>query len=218
MVNPQIIQLALDMLEQAQQDERDRFAMTHSSRMNPGRVGVPGPQSPGRIRSRRINGDSDDIQQGSFRLPEYGRFNYRLDGAPAGAVKRPMFFGGTNTDTFNAGDVGNLIRITQKIGSDFYIQKLLFRYASGQDNVVLQGIDVEDNRPFILGNTQLCMMGQVKGAANPLRLPYIDLPGEIVLRTGQSIDFDVTETGVVINPGDIGVILWGYQLAKRVVQ
>ena len=218
-IAPEVLQFLLEAAEENRLAEQQRFIDTHSSAMRPVPASMRAQRptqydSPARARMMR------DMSRKMAGFPDGEYFpqdQFRLSGAPAGAIQRPMLFAGVNSDTFAAGDTGNMIRIQQKIGSDFFITHFMFRYASTQDQVQVNVIDVEDNRPFMLGDLQLCLVGQVKGANNPLQLPFIPLPGEIRLVTGQSIDVQLIDTTVAINPGDVALLLYGYQKAGNVM-
>lgn len=122
-----------------------------------------------------------------------------------------LFLGGTNSSTFVASTgSGEAIRITNLTGPDFLITSFSLLYKTGQDNAQCELIDVQKNRPIIIGNVQICTIGAVKGTA--IVLPRMKLETPFVLKSGQIVVLNIRNTSLTqIDPGDLALTLNGKQ-------
>lgn len=128
--------------------------------------------------------------------------------------KRPtasLLIGNTNTATFAAGGASGLaISITNLTGPDFLITAFSFLYKTGQDEAELELVDVQQNRPIILGSTQFCSVGAVKGSA--IVLPRLKLETPFIIKSGQRVDLNVRNNSTTnIIARDLSLTLYGKQ-------
>lgn len=128
--------------------------------------------------------------------------------------KRPsisLLIGSTNTGAFASGGASGLaISITNITGPDFLITAFTFLYKTGQDEAELELIDVQQNRPIILGSTQFCTVGAVKGSA--IVLPRLKLETPFIIKSGQRVDLNIRNNSATnIVARDLALTLYGKQ-------
>lgn len=122
-----------------------------------------------------------------------------------------LFIGGTNTNAFASGGTsGTAIIITNLTGPNFLVTAFTFLYKTGQDEAEVELVDVQRNRPIVLGNTQFCTVGAVKGTA--IVLPRQKIESPFIIKSGQSVNLNVRNTsGTNIAARDLALTLYGKQ-------
>lgn len=124
-----------------------------------------------------------------------------------------LFIGGTNTNAFASGGTsGTAIIITNLTGPDFLVSAFTFMYKTGQDEAEIELVDVQRNRPIVLGNTQFCTVGAVKGTTQAVVLPRQKLESPFIIKSGQSVNLNVRNNSATnIVARDLALTLYGKQ-------
>lgn len=107
--------------------------------------------------------------------------------------------------------ISTAFKIGYDRGKTFRIQGIQIRYKAGLDRVVISFLDTGSGKKLIEGNTQLCQIGNRQDAA----IPRDELPVDIYIKSGTSVEVSLATITETIDPKDVSVSLFGNEVVLK---
>jgi len=131
--------------------------------------------------------------------------------------RMPLILGGVNASAITVGTTTVGIRVIHNNGDPFYITHLCVRWPSvaGVEYNTIQIKDTQHSRLIVDGSVILAALGRTTGTGTSVVgggwdwFPLID---PVIIRSGQSLDCNISAVGATIPASQMCVLAYGYQI------